>query len=283
MTNSIAEIEDAEVIFIIGSNTTENHPVIGTFVKRARNKGAKIIVADPREIELAKLSDIFMQMKPGTNVALLNAMMNVIINEGFQDEEFIKERCENFEELIDIVKDYTPEKVEAITGVKAELIREAARMYAKHNKSTILYAMGITQHTTGTDNVYSIANLAMLCGKLGKESTGVNPLRGQNNVQGACDMGGLPDVFPGYQKVHIKENVEKFEKAWGVKLSDRPGLTVSEMMHEAHEGHLKALYIIGENPVVSDPNTKHVIEALENLEFVVVQDIFFTERYLRYK
>ncbi|SEG08906.1 formate dehydrogenase, alpha subunit [Caloramator fervidus] len=277
MTNSIAEIEDAEVIFIIGSNTTENHPVIGTFVKRAKNKGAKIIVADPREIELAKLSDVFMQLKPGTNVALLNAMMNVIIEENLQDEEFIKERCENYDELKEVVKDYTPEKAEVITGVKADLIREAARIYAKADKACILYAMGVTQHATGTENVYSIANLAMLCGKLGKESCGVNPLRGQNNVQGACDMGGLPDVFPGYQKVHIKENVEKFEKAWGVKLSDKPGLTVSEMFHEAIKGKLKALYIMGENPVISDPDTKHVIEALEKLEFLVVQDIFLTE------
>jgi formate dehydrogenase alpha subunit len=277
MTNSIAEIEDSQVIFIIGSNTTENHPVIGTFVKRARKKGAKLIVADPRVIELAEMAEVYMQMKPGTNVALLNGMMNVIINENLQDEEFIKERCENYEELIETVKDYTPEAVEKITGVKADLIKEAARLYAKAERASILYAMGITQHTTGTDNVYSIANLAMLCGKIGKYGCGVNPLRGQNNVQGACDMGGLPDVFTGYQKVHIEDNVKKFEDAWGVKLSRKIGLTVSEMMKEAHHGNLKALYIMGENPIVSDPDTNHVKAALENLEFLVVQDIFFTQ------
>lgn len=277
MTNSIEEIEESEVIFIIGSNTTENHPVIGTYVKRARMNGAKLVVADPRVIELAEMSEIFMQLKPGTNVALLNGMMNVIINENLQDENFIKERCENFDEVKELVAKYTPEVVEGITGVKADLIREAARLYAKAKSASILYAMGITQHTTGTDNVYSIANLAMLCGNLGKHASGVNPLRGQNNVQGACDMGGLPDVFPGYQKVHIEDNVKKFENAWNVKLSSKPGLTASEMIHDAAKGSLKALYIVGENPVVSDPNTEHVKEALNNLEFLVVQDIFLTE------
>jgi formate dehydrogenase alpha subunit len=277
MTNSIEEIEESEVIFVIGSNTTENHPVIGTYVKRARKNGSKIIVADPRVIELAEMSEVFMQLKPGTNVALLNGMMNVILNENLQDEEFIKERCENFDEVKGIVEKYTPEVVEEITGVKADLIKEAARIYAKAKSASILYSMGITQHTTGTDNVYSIANLAMLCGNLGKHASGVNPLRGQNNVQGACDMGGLPNVFTGYQRVDIEDNVKKFENAWGVKLSDKPGLTASEMIHHAHKGSLKGLYIVGENPVVSDPNTEHVKEALGKLDFMVVQDIFFTE------
>lgn len=277
MTNSIEEIEESEVIFIIGSNTTENHPVIGTYVKRARMNGAKLIVADPRVIELANLSEVFMQLKPGTNVALLNGMMNVILSENLQDENFIRERCENFDEVKEIVSKYTPEVVEGITGVKADLIREAARLYAKAKSASILYSMGITQHTTGTENVYSIANLAMLCGNLGKHASGVNPLRGQNNVQGACDMGGLPNVFTGYQRVDLEENVKKFENAWGVELSSKPGLTASEMIHEAHKGSIKALYILGENPVVSDPNTKHVKEALDHLDFMVVQDIFFTE------
>ncbi|SHE80116.1 formate dehydrogenase subunit alpha [Caloramator proteoclasticus] len=277
MTNSIGELEKADCIFIIGSNTTETHPVTATYIKRAKLNGAKIIVADPREIELTKGADVFMQLKPGTNVALLNAMMNVIIEEGLEDKKFIEERCENFEELVEIVKQYTPEKVEEITGVKAELIKEAARLYAMSEKSSIVYSMGITQHSSGVEHVYSVANLAMLCGKIGKEGCGVNPLRGQNNVQGACDMGCLPDVFPGYQKVFVKENLEKFEGAWGVKLSDKVGLTVPEVFKAAHDGKVKALYIMGENPMVSDPDIKHVEEALNSLEFLVVQDIFLTD------
>lgn len=277
MTNSISEIEDADCIFIIGSNTTENHPVISTYIKRAKQKGAKLIVADPRVIELAEKADYFMRLTPGTNVALLNGMMNAILEENLQDQEFINERCENYEQLLEVVKDYTPEKVESITEVKAEIIRNAARMYAASPRSSIIYAMGITQHTTGTDNVFSIANLAMLCGKVGKESCGVNPLRGQNNVQGACDMGALPDVFTGYQKVHVPANTEKFEKAWGVKLSNRPGLTLPEMISGAHDGRIKAMYIMGENPMVSDPDINHVKKSLENLDLMVVQDIFMTE------
>jgi len=277
MTNSIVEIEDADCIFVIGSNTTENHPVIGTYIKRAKQKGAKLVVADPRVIELATKSDVYMQLTPGTNVALLNGMMNAIVSENLQDDEFIKERCENYEQLLEMIKEYTPERVEEITGVKADIIRNAARLYATSKKSSIVYSMGITQHSTGTDNVYSIANLAMLCGKLGKEGCGVNPLRGQNNVQGACDMGALPDVFSGYQKVHIPANVEKFEKAWGVKLSDKPGITVPEMLNAAHDGKVKAMYIMGENPMVSDPNTNHVEASLKHLDFLVVQDIFLTE------
>lgn len=277
MTNSIAEIEDADCIFIIGSNTTENHPVIGTYIKRAEQKGARIIVADPRVIELAEKADVYMQLTPGTNVALLNGMMNVIIEEHLEDEKFIKERCENYEQLLEMIKDYTPERVEGLTGVNAENIRKAARLYAVSSKSSIVYAMGITQHTRGTENVFSIANLAMLCGKLGKEGCGVNPLRGQNNVQGACDMGALPDVFPGYQKVHIESSIGKFERVWNVKLSSKPGITVPEMMNGAHEGTVKAIYIMGENPMVSDPDTNHVRSSLENIDFLVVQDIFMTE------
>lgn len=277
MTNSISEIDNADMIFVIGTNTTENHPVIGSKIKQAVRRGAKLVVADPREIELKKYADVYLQIKPGTNVALLNGMMNVIIEEGLQDSEFIAERTENYEELKEVVKDYTPEKVEEITGVSADLIREAARLYAKGGNSMLFYAMGVTQHSTGTQHVYSTANLAMLCGMLGRASVGVNPLRGQNNVQGACDMGCLPNVFTGYQKVTDKAIVEKFEKAWGAKLSDRVGLTVSEMMEAAGDGRVKAMYIMGENPMVSDPDLNHVEKALENLDFLVVQDIFLTE------
>jgi len=277
MTNSINELIGADTIFIIGSNTTENHPVIGAKIRQAKRRGARIIVADPREIELAKDADIFLRIKPGTNTALVNGMMNVILEEGLQDNEFIAERTENFEELAQTVKGYTPEKVASICGVSAEDIREAARMYAKSDKASIIYCMGITQHTTGVNNVVATSNLAMLCGNFGRESVGVNPLRGQNNVQGACDMGALPATFTGYQPVNKPEVVEKFEKAWGVKLSSKPGLTISEMMNAASKGEIKFLYIMGENPMVSDPDTNHVKHSLEHTEFLVVQDIFLTE------
>jgi formate dehydrogenase alpha subunit len=277
MTNSIGEIKEADTIFVIGSNTTENHPVIGAYVKQAKKNGKKLIVADPRVTELAGKADVYMQLKPGSNVALLNAMMNVIIEEGLEAKQYIEERTENYDELKQTVKEYTPEKAEAITGVKADLIREAARLYAKAEKGSILYAMGITQHSSGTEHVFAIADLAMLCGNVGKESTGVNPLRGQNNVQGCCDVGCLAGSLPGYAKYTDQAAVEKFEKAWGVKLPEKTGLTVPEMMDAAHEGTVKMMYIMGENPMVSDPDLNHVEEALKNLDFLVVQDIFMTE------
>lgn len=277
MTNSINEVTDADAIFIIGSNTTENHPVIGAKIRQAGRRGANIIVADPREVDLAKDADVFLRIKPGTNVALINGMMNVILEEGLQDKEFIAERTENFEELEKVVKNYTPEKAASICGVKAEDIIKAARMYAKADKASIIYCMGITQHTTGVNNVVSTSNLAMLCGNFGKDSTGVNPLRGQNNVQGACDMGALPATYPGYQPVGKPEVIEKFEKAWGAKVSPKAGLTIPEMMDGVGNGSMKFLYIMGENPMVSDPDTNHVKHSLEHAEFLVVQDIFLTE------
>ncbi|MEM2318712.1 MAG: formate dehydrogenase subunit alpha [Candidatus Bathyarchaeia archaeon] len=276
MTNSIDEIENADVIFVIGSNTTEQHPLIATRILRAVRKGSKLIVADPRFIDLAHFATIYLGHKPGTDVALLNGMMNVIISENLHDEEFIKTRTENFEAFKKVVEKYTPEYVEKITTVPAEKIREAARLYAKAERATIIYSMGITQHTTGVDNVVSIANLAMLTGNVGKESTGVNPLRGQNNVQGACDVGALPNVYSGYQRVDLEEVRKKFEDAWGVKLPPKPGLTVVEMINAAGDS-IKALYIMGENPMVSDPDINHVREQLEKLDFLVVQDIFMSE------
>lgn len=277
MTNSIEEILNTDAMFVIGSNTTENHPVIGTVIKRAKKKGAKLIVADPRKIELAKYADVFLQIKPGTNIALINAMMHVIIKEELQDMDYIRERTENYEELVEAVKDYTPEIAAEVCGVKAEDIIKAARIYAKADKAGIYYAMGITQHTTGTHSVMSLSNLALLCGNIGKESAGVNPLRGQNNVQGACDMGGLPADLPGYQKVFKPEVIEKFEKAWGAKLSNKVGLTIPEILDGAEKGNIKFLYIMGENPMVSDPDINHVKKALNSLDFLVVQDIFLTE------
>ncbi len=277
MTNSIAEVADCDLIFVTGSNTTETHPVIGTKIRQAKQKGAKIIVAEPRRIDLAGDAEVFLQITPGTNVALFNGMMNVILAEGLQDKEFIAERTENFDELVAVISKYTPEKVAEICGINAEDLKKAARMYAQAEKASIIYSMGVTQHSTGVDGVIGTSNLAMLCGHMGKESSGVNPLRGQNNVQGSCDMGCLPGDLPGYQKTANPEVIAKFEKAWGVTLSNKPGLTVTEIVGKAGKGEIKVLYIMGENPMLSDPDLNHVQEALENTEFLVVQDIFLTE------
>jgi formate dehydrogenase alpha subunit len=279
MTNSVRDcIEKANVIFVIGSNTTEQHPVMGHLIKRAvEYNGTKIIVADPREIELTEYAAIWLRHRCGTDVALLNGLMSVIINEGLYNHEFIENRTENFEELKNVVSRYGPERTEEITGVSKEKIIEAARLYAKAGRASILYSMGITQHTTGTDNVLSSANLAMLTGNIGMEGTGVNPLRGQNNVQGACDMAALPPLLPGYQAISILEVREKFERAWGIKLTAGEGLTLVEMMDAASKGKIKGMYIMGENPMLSDPNIDHVEEGLGKLEFLVVQDIFLTE------
>lgn len=277
MTNTIKEVQDSECMFVIGSNTTENHPVIGSMMKQAREKGAKLIVADPRKIELADYADVFMQIHPGTNIALLNGMMNVIVEKELYDKKYIDEKTENFEELVKLVKEYTPERVAKICGVKEEDIVKAARIYGESNTAGIYYAMGITQHSTGTHGVMSVSNLALMCGNVGKEFGGVNPLRGQNNVQGACDMGALPSDLPGYQKVFKEEIVEKFEKAWDTRLSTQVGLTIPEIMDGCGDDSIRFLYIMGENPMVSDPDINHVKKSLTNVDFLVVQDIFLTE------
>lgn len=277
MTNSINEILGAELLFLIGTNTTEAHPVIGYKMKQARRKGAKLIVVDPRRTELAAEADYWLQIKPGTDIPLLNAIMHVIIKEDLYDKKFVEERTENFEALKQTVEKYTPEYASDICGVPAEDIYAVARLYAKTDKAGIFYTLGITEHICGTNNVMSIANLAMLTGHIGRESTGVNPLRGQNNVQGACDMGALPNVFPGYQKVTDPAVREKFEKAWGVSLSGEVGLMIPEMFDAANAGEIKAMYILGENPVLSDPNANHIKSGLEKLEFLVVHELFLTE------
>jgi formate dehydrogenase major subunit/formate dehydrogenase alpha subunit len=279
MTNSIKDItEESQCIFIIGSNTTEQHPVIGTKIRRAnRFRGAKLIVADPRRIDIADYADLFLQHKPGTDIALLNGLMHIIIRQSWQDRDFIAQRTEGFEELETVVAKYTPEVASEITGVPVEDIEEAARILAENRPGALLYAMGITQHVVGVANVMSCANLQMLLGNLGLPGGGVNPLRGQNNVQGACDMGGLPNVFPGYQRVTAPTVQEKFENAWGVSLSKEVGLTVTEMLTAAEEGRVRCLYVIGENPMVSDPDLNHVRYSLQQTEFIVVQDLFFTE------
>jgi formate dehydrogenase alpha subunit len=278
MTNSIDEFKKADCIFVIGSNTTEAHPVIALSMKEAVvNKGAKLIVADPRGIDLVRFADLHIAQKPGTDVALINAMMHVIISENLQDQSFIDERTECFEEMAEAVKSMTPQAASEITTIPAENIVQAARILANAKTVSIVYSMGITQHTTGTDNVLSLANLAMLTGNIGKESSGVNPLRGQNNVQGACDLGALPNVYPGYQSVEDTAIREKFETAWGHSLSPTKGLTIVEMMHAIETDDIKALYVMGENPALSDPNLNRTRKALQDVDFLVVQDIFMTE------
>jgi formate dehydrogenase alpha subunit len=277
MTNSIRDISDAACIIAIGTNTTEAHPVIALEFKKAANKGGKLIVANTREIDLVRDATIWLRHRPGTDVALLMGMARVIVDEGLADTAFIEERCENFEEFKESLRAFDLATVEDITGVPAEKIAEAARIYATNSPAAIFYAMGITQHTHGTDNVIATANLAMLTGNVGKPSAGVNPLRGQNNVQGACDLGALPNVYPGYQSVADTAIKDKFERAWDAFLSDKPGLTITEMFDGAYEGTIKAMYIIGENPPLSEPNANHAIEALKRLDFLVVQDIFMSE------
>ncbi len=278
MTNTIAEIRKADCILVTGSNTSEAHPIVALEIKAAvrQNKG-KLILADPREIEMTNFAALWLRQKPGTDVALFNGIANVIINEKLYNKKFINERTEGFDQFEEALKKYTPEYVEKITAVPAKDIILAGRMYAQAERGSIVYSMGITQHTTGTDNVLVLANLALLTGNIGRESTGVNPLRGQNNVQGACDMGALPNFLPGYQKLDNKEVKEKFEKSWQVKLPTNSGLTVVEIFNAILEGKIKALYIMGENIMLSDPNINHVEEALKKLEFLVVQDIFLTE------
>ncbi len=279
MTNTIADVEKADVVLITGSNTTENHPVLSAFVKRAvTKKTAKLIVVDPRRIKMAGFADMWIRPNLGTDVAWINGMMHVIIKEGLYDKTFVENRTTGFDALKQVVEKYTPEHVETITGIPAKSLIDAARLYASAAAGSILYCMGITQHTTGTDNVKSLANLAMLCGNLGIVGGGVNPLRGQNNVQGACDMGGLPNVYSGYQGVADEAARGRMETAWGVTgLPAKPGLTVTEMIPKAHSGELKALYIIGENPLVSDPDLNHAEKSIAHLDFLVVQDIFMTE------
>ena len=277
MTNSISEVGFYDALFIIGSNATEAHPIIGGKMKRAARRGARLIVADPRHIELVDHAELWLRLKPGTDMALINGMINIIINESWADQKFMEERCEGYKAMWEVVKDFTLDVASEITGVPADQIRAAADIYAHTPRAGIFYTLGITEHTTGTANVMNLANLAMVTGHVGVEHAGVNPLRGQNNVQGACDMGALPNLFPGYLNVTAQENVIPFEKAWGVELSERSGLRIPEMFDAILDGDLKAMYIMGEDPILTDPDTNHSRKAIEALEFLVVQDIFLTE------
>jgi len=278
MTNSISDIKDAACIFAIGTNTTEAHPVIAFEMKKAVRHGTRLIVANPREIELVQHADVWLQHHPGTDVALLMGMCRVIVDEGLLDSHFIAERGENFDAFKESLENFDLDFVQRTTGVPKEKVVEAARMYATSRPAALFYAMGITQHSHGTDNVIATANLAMLTGNIGRPGSGINPLRGHNNVQGACDMGALPNVYPGYQSVTSPAIKEKFEAAWGCSLpTTKPGLTVTEIFDAAYNGQIKAVYIMGENPILSEPQAKHAEEALKRLEFLVVQDCFLTE------
>lgn len=277
MTNSLADLEEARCIFVIGSNTTECHPLVARRIMRAKAKGAVLLVADPRRIQLSALADLAVQPKPGSDIALLNGIMQVIVAEGWHNESYIAGRTEGFDALSEVLKEYTPERAAELTALSPETIRRMAELFAKNRPAAICYAMGITQHASGVDRVKSCCNLALLTGNIGVPGGGINPLRGQNNVQGACDMGALPDVLPGYQKVADPSVLRKFSEAWGKPLPSEPGLTVSEMIPAILEGRIRALYVMGENPLLSDPDTAHVREALSRLELLVVQDLFLSQ------
>jgi formate dehydrogenase alpha subunit len=278
MTNPIADVLKSETILVTGSNTTDNHPIFANYVKEAVfRKGASLIVADPRRIDLVEYAHLWLRQKPGTDIAWIKGLIHIILKENLHAADYIREKTEGFAALEKTVEKYTPQHVSEITGIPVPDLRKAALMYGKARPASILYTMGITQHANGTDAVLALANLAMVCGNIGVEGGGINPLRGQNNVQGACDMGALPNVLPAYQPVSNNELREKFSRAWGVTLSDKPGLTVVEITRAAEAGRVKGLYIVGENPLLSDPDLAHVKAAFEKLDLLVVQDIFMTE------
>ena len=277
VSNQVSDGSYADVIIVIGSRPHENHPVAATFLKNASERGSKLIIIEPYHSDIALHASHFLQLRPGSDVLLLNAMMNVIINEGLQNKKFIDEHTNGFESILETVKEYSPEKVSPICGIDSDIIKEVARLYATSKKSIIFWGMGISQHIHGTDNARCLISLALMTGQIGRESTGLHPLRGQNNVQGASDVGLIPMVYPDYQPVTDPEVRMKFEKLWGQKLNPENGKTIVEIMHAIYNGDINGLYIMGENPAMSDPNLNHAREALSKLDHLVVQDIFFTE------
>ena len=276
-TNSIPEIENTRFILVIGSNTTEAHPVLALRMKKAARNGATLVVADPRKIWLTKLAKRHLQLRPGSDVWLLNAMMHVILKEGLQNEEYIREHTEDFDAVAEVVSRYTPEDAEKVTGVPAADIVATAREYATERHAAIFYTLGITEHACAVDNIWSLSNLVLMTGHLGYESTGLNALRGQNNVQGLNDAGANPSYFPGYQPADDAEIRQKFSEAWGVEVPETPGYRLDQMMSGLHDGRIKALYLIGENPAQTEPNAHHVEEGLEHLDFLVTQDLFLND------
>ena len=278
MTNTIYDItRESDVLMLVGSNPEHAHPVIGMQVRQAVARGAKLIVVDPRDIDLASKATVHLKLKPGTNVAFANGMMNIFIEEDLIDHKFIEERTENFEAMKEMVKDYTPEKVAEICNIDPEELRKAARLYATADKAPIMYCLGVTEHHTGTEGVMSLSNMAMMVGKIGRPGCGVNPIRGQNNVQGACDMGASPNQFSGYQNIDKPGVLEKFEKAWGVELNPNIGTKATDCFPKMLTGEIKGLFIFGEDPVRTDPNTHHVIECLKAVDFFVIDELFMTE------
>ncbi len=277
MTNSIAELEEADVLLITGSNTTATHPQIGRNILKAVDHGAKLLVIDPRSTDIARQAHIHLALRPGTDIALINAMMRVILDENLADDLFISMRTENFIQLRDYLHRLNLEELANITEIDLETIREAACIYARSSKSVICYCLGVTQHTCGTDNVQAVANLAMLTGNVEKKHSGVDPLRGQNNVQGACDMAALPAVLPGYQSLDDPAVRSKFQAVWQRELPEKPGISLTEMTHAGKDGSIKVMVIMGENPALSDPHLNRVEETLTNLDFLAVSDIFLTE------
>lgn len=279
MSNSMDDVaSQAQAFFIIGSNTTEQHPVFGAMLRQAiRQRGAKLVVADPRKIDITEFATLHLRQKPGTDIALLNGLMYIILEKGWEDKAYIEERTENFDEFKATVMQYPPDKVAEITRIPVEKLYEAAEILATSKPMAVMWAMGITQHIVGVRNVMDLANFQMLLGNMGKAGGGVNPLRGQNNVQGACDMGGLPNVYPAYQPVTSEEAREKFQKAWGATTEAKVGLTVTEMMPGILDGRIKSLYILGEDPVMSDPDTNHIRKCLSSVDFLVLQEIFPSE------
>ena len=279
MSNSMDDVAKyAQAFFIIGSNTTEQHPVFGTMLRRAvKFRGAKLVVADPRSIDITDFATLHLRQRPGTDIALINGLMYIILEKGWQDQSFIDERTESFDEFKAAVMQYTPDKVSEITGIPVQQLYEAAEIIGVNKPTAVMWAMGITQHIVGVRNVMDLGNLQMLLGNMGKPGGGVNPLRGQNNVQGACDMGGLPNVYTAYQAVTNDEVHAKFEKAWGATSGTKVGLTVTEMMPGILDGRTHSLYILGEDPVMSDPDTKHIRHCLQQIDFLLLQEIFPSE------
>jgi formate dehydrogenase alpha subunit len=279
MSNSMDDVAaESKSMLIIGSNTTEQHPVFGTMIRQAViRRGLKLVVADPRKIDITEFATLHLRHRSGTDIALINGLMHIILANGWEDKSFIEERTEGFEEYKEVVDKYTPDVACEITGIPVEKLHEAAEILSKNSPMSVLWAMGITQHTVGVRNVMDLANLQMLLGNMGVPGGGVNPLRGQNNVQGACDMGGLPNVYPAYQPVINEDAQKKFEAAWGVSLSNKVGMTVTEVIPAAGEGKVKALYILGEDPIMSDPDSNHIRHCMETCDFVVLQEIFPSE------
>jgi formate dehydrogenase alpha subunit len=279
MSNSMDDVaNEAKSMLIIGSNTTEQHPVFGTMIRQAViRRQLKLVVADPRKIDITEFATLHLRHRPGTDIALVNGLMNIILSKGWEDKTFIEERTEGFDEFVETVSKYTPEVTSEITRIPVEKLYEAAEILALNKPMAVLWAMGITQHIVGVRNVMDLANLQMLLGNMGVSGGGVNPLRGQNNVQGACDMGGLPNVYPAYQPVISEDAQKKFEAAWGVPLPNKVGMTVTELIPAAGEGKIKALYIMGEDPIMSDPDSNHIKHCMEVCDFVVLQEIFPSE------